>query len=257
LKPPSEASTVFLLFRSGKDVMKEFDLESLSQFNGQEGRPRYIAHKGRIFDVSTSKFWNTGLHMKRHPVGHDLTADIEAAPHGPEVLDRYPQVGTLKIQEGADGNLPKPLEALLERFPFLRRHPHPMLVHFPVVFSVSPVLFYLLFLVTGVNAFETTAFHCLGAGIFFFAPAVLTGFLTWWINYQTRSLRPVRIKIIFSALLAAISLAAFFLRLFSPAGIHFPDVAEILYFVLLLALIPVVSVIGWYGASLTFPLEKK
>ena len=237
--------------------MKEFDLESLSQFNGKEGKPLYIAHKGRIFDVSTSKFWNTGLHMKRHPAGRDLTADIEAAPHGPEVLDRYPQVGTLKIQEGADGTLPKPLEALLERFPFLRRHPHPMLVHFPVVFSVSPTLFYLLYLFTGVNAFETTAFHCLGAGIFFFAPAVLTGFLTWWLNYQARPLRPVRIKIIFSALLAAISLAAFLLRLFFPAAVLSLAGAGILYLLLLSALIPVVSVIGWYGASLTFPIERK
>jgi predicted heme/steroid binding protein/uncharacterized membrane protein len=243
--------------RSGKDVMKEFDLELLSQFNGKGGQPFYIAHKGRVFDVSASKLWNTGLHMKRHPAGHDLTADIEAAPHGPEVLDRYPQVGTLKIKGGKDRTLPQPLEALLERFPFLRRHPHPMLVHFPIVFAVSPVLFYLLYLITAANAFETTAFHCLGAGIFFFAPAVLTGFLTWWLNYQARPLRPVRIKILFSALLVAIYLAAFLLRLFLPAAVLSFAGAGILYLLLLSALIPVVTVIGWYGASLTFPLERK
>jgi uncharacterized membrane protein len=166
-------------------------------------------------------------------------------------------VGTLKIKGGTDGPLPKPLETLLERFPFLRRHPHPMLVHFPIVFAVSPVLFYLLYLITAANAFETTAFHCLGAGLFFFTPAVLTGFLTWWLNYQARPLRPVRIKILFSALLMAICLAAFLLRLFLPAaGISLVG-AGILYFLLLLALIPIVAVIGWYGASLTFPLERK
>jgi predicted heme/steroid binding protein/uncharacterized membrane protein len=236
--------------------MKEFDLESLSQFNGKEGKPLYIAHKGRVFDVSASKLWNTGLHMKRHAAGHDLTIDIEAAPHEADVLDRYPQVGTLKMKEVVDKSLPKPLERLLERFPFLYRHPHPMLVHFPVVFAVSPVLFYLLYLITGVTTFETTAFHCLGGGLFFFAPAVLTGFLTWWLNYQARPMRPVRIKILFSTLLLAIGLAAFLLRLFLPAAILSLSGVGFLYLLLILALVPVVSVIGWYGASLTFPLKR-
>jgi predicted heme/steroid binding protein/uncharacterized membrane protein len=237
--------------------MKEFDLESLSNFNGKEGQPCYIAHKGMVFDVSESKLWNTGLHMKRHLAGHDLTADIEAAPHGPDKLDLYPQVGTMKMKGVADGTLPKPLEVLLERFPFLRRHPHPMLVHFPIAFTVSPALFYLLYLITNVNAFEMTAYYCLGAGIFFSAPAILTGFFTWWINYQARPLRPVRIKIIFSTLLVTIALAAFLLRFFLPAVVFSPTGEKVIYFLLLLTLIPVVSVIGWYGAILTFPLERK
>jgi predicted heme/steroid binding protein/uncharacterized membrane protein len=236
--------------------MKEFDAESLSQFNGKDGQPLYIAHKGRVFDVSGSKLWRAGLHMKRHAAGHDLTADIEAAPHGPEVLERYPQVGTLQMKERTDGSLPQSLMALLERFPFLRRHPHPMLVHFPVVFAVSPVLFYLLYLITAGTAFETTAFHCLGAGLFFFMPAVLTGFVTWRINYESRPMKPVRIKILFSALLLAVCLAAFLLRLFLPAAVLSLSGAGILYLLLLTTLIPVVSVIGWYGASLTFPLER-
>ena len=32
---------------------------------------------------------------------------------------------------------------------------------------------------------------------------------------------------------------------------------SLLYFLLILSLIPTVSGIGWYGATLTFPLEKK
>jgi predicted heme/steroid binding protein/uncharacterized membrane protein len=238
--------------------MKEFDPESLSRFNGKEGQPLYIAHQGRVFDVSASKLWNTGLHMKRHSAGRDLTVDIEAAPHGPEMLDRYPQVGTLKIKKKEEeGNLPKSLEALLEKFPFLRRHPHPMMVHFPIAFMVSPVLFFLLYLASDVTAFETTAFCCLGAGILFSAPAVLTGFLTWWFNYQARPMRPVHIKILFSVLLAAASMAAFLLRFAFPAEVLSLAGAGIIYLLLLLALIPIVSVIGWHGATLTFPLEKK
>jgi predicted heme/steroid binding protein/uncharacterized membrane protein len=237
--------------------MKEFDPESLSRFSGKDGQPAYISHKGRIIDVSASKLWKTGLHMKLHPAGRDLTADISAAPHGPEVLDRYPQVGTLRKKERADGSLPKPLETLLERFPVLRRHPHPMMVHFPIVFAISPALFYLLFRITAVNTFETSAFHCLGAGILFSVPAILTGYFTWWLNYQARPLLPVRIKILFSTLLVAVLLAAFLLRLLFPAAVASFAGAGILYILLLLALIPIVTVIGWYGASLTFPLERK
>jgi predicted heme/steroid binding protein/uncharacterized membrane protein len=235
--------------------MNRFDPKSLSQNNGKDGRPVFVAHKGRIIDVSASKFWKTGIHMNRHPAGRDLTADIEAAPHGPEVLDRYPQVGTL-VTTDADRSLPKSLERLLERFPALRRHPHPMVVHFPSVFAVSPVLFYLLYRITGTAAFEATAFHCLGAGLLFCVPAILTGFFTWWLNYQAKPLRPVQIKIRFSGLLVVVYLAAILCRLFFPAEVLSFAGWGVVYLVLIVALIPVVTVIGWFGASLTFPLEK-
>ncbi len=235
--------------------MKEFDPETIGQFDGKEGRPVYIVHAGRVFDVSGSKLWKTGLHMNRHAAGRDLTADLEAAPHGTEVLDRYPQVGTLRNE--ADVAVPRAVEALLERFPFLRRHPHPMLVHFPIAFTVSPGLFYLLYLLSGVKGFETTSFFCLGAGILFTVPGVLTGFFTWWLNYQARPLRPVRIKIIFSTVLVTVSLCAFLLRFLFPEAVLSGKGMEMFYLLLLLALIPIVSTIGWFGASLTFPLKRQ
>ena len=235
--------------------MNTFDPESLARNDGREGRPAFIAHKGRIVDVSASDLWKTGTHMNRHRAGRDLTADIEAAPHGPEVLDRYPQVGTLTT-DGAGQPQPEPLGRLLERFPVLRRHPHPMVVHFPIVFAVSPVLFYLLYRITGAAAFEATAFHCLGAGLLFCVPAILTGFFTWWLNYQAKPLRPVLIKIRFSGLLMGVYLAAFLCRLLFPAEVLSLAGWGIVYLALLAALIPVVTVIGWNGAKLTFPVEK-
>ena len=235
--------------------MKEFDPETIRQFDGKEGRPVYVAYEGRVFDVSGSKLWKTGLHMNRHAAGRDLTADLEAAPHGAEMLDRYPQAGTLRNE--ADVAVPRAVEALLERFPSLRRHPHPMLVHFPIAFTVSPGLFYLLYLLSGVKGFETTSFFCLGAGILFTVPGVLTGFFTWWLNYQARPLRPVRIKIIFSTVLVTVSLCAFLLCFLFPEAVLSGKGMEMFYLLLLLALIPIVSTIGWFGASLTFPLKRQ
>ena len=174
--------------------MKEFDPKKLSEFDGKEDRPAYVVYQGKVIDVSKSKLWKGGLHMTRHHAGNDLTTDIRAAPHSTEVLDQYPQVGILRKEEVPQINIPKSLAGLLARFPFLRRHPHPMVVHFPIVFSVSTALFNLLYLITGMKAFEVTALHCLGGGILFTPIAVLTGWYTWWLNYMAKPLLPVTIK---------------------------------------------------------------
>ena len=236
--------------------MKEFDPESLAEFSGKDGKPVYVAHKGRVFDLSESKLWKTGSHMKRHSAGLDLTTDIQAAPHGPEVLDKYPQVGTLKKQ-ATGGQLPNPLEMMLDRFPFLRRHPHPMLVHFPIAFSITPAMFCLLFLITDERSFETTAFHCLGAGILFSIPAILSGLFTWWLNYGARSMKPIRIKIYLSLILFCVALFAFLWRSMFPDVFTSLGTEGIIYLLLVISLVPMVSVIGWFGAGLTFPMEKE
>ena len=87
-------------------VVKEIDLKDLGQFNGENGRPVYIVYQDRVFDVSGSKLWKNGLHMRRHHAGADLTTDIQAAPHGLEVLERYPQVAVLKKKNLPERKIP-------------------------------------------------------------------------------------------------------------------------------------------------------
>ena len=164
--------------------MKTFDDQELTNCNGQDGRPAYVAHRGKVVDLSGSRLWKNGVHMKRHHAGADLSTDIQAAPHGPEVLERFPQVGVLEKPEAPDRELPPLLASLLKRYPMLRRHPHPMTVHFPIAFMLFAPLFTLLYLVTGVKSFETTALHCLGVGILFCGVAITTGLYTWWLNYM-------------------------------------------------------------------------
>ncbi|OPY75435.1 MAG: hypothetical protein A4E65_03557 [Syntrophorhabdus sp. PtaU1.Bin153] len=237
--------------------IKEIDPEFLAACNGKNGNPTYIAHNGRVIDVSASTLWQGGLHMQRHSAGKDLTADINAAPHGLEVLDRYPQVGILKEKGPPERPMPNVLAVLLRQFPLLRRHPHPAIVHFPVALMVCPFLFCLLYLVTGARTFETTAFHCLGAGVLFIPPAMATGFFTWWLNYMAKPVRQVTIKIWLSSVMLIIAIVAFLWRIFDPSVLQNLRGPAVIYLVLVFVLAPLALTVGYYGGTLTFPFEQQ
>jgi len=76
--------------------MKEFSIDELARYNGKNGVPAYTAYKGRVYDVSASFLWNNGNHQVFHVAGVDLTEAMEQAPHGGDVLERFPVVGTLR-----------------------------------------------------------------------------------------------------------------------------------------------------------------
>ena len=237
--------------------MKEFDAGELKQFNGEDGKPIYVAYKGKVYDLTDSKMWRKGMHMKRHQAGHDLTTDIQAAPHAPDLLERYPQVGLLKVEAVEEQQIPAALGSLLARFPFLRRHPHPMTVHFPIVFMFSTTVFTLMYLITGVKAFETTAFHCLGAGVLFNIVAIATGLYTWWLNYMAKMLKPVKVKIPLTLIMLFVSIVLFIWRFSDPQILERLNGIGLLYLLLVLSLTAMVTVIGWNGAAMTFPTEHE
>ncbi len=236
--------------------MKEFTLEELAAFNGKEGQPVYVAHQGKVYDLSSSTLWKSGSHMRRHQAGHDLTTDLQAAPHGVEKLESFPQVGVVKETSALGPSLPPLLETWFGRIPMLRRHPHPMTVHFPIVFMLFTPVFSLLYLATGKDSFESTALHCLVAGLAFLPIVILTGLLTWWVNYLAKPMESVTVKICASILLFFLALLAFTWRMISPQVLTSPEGAHPGYVALLLSLAATVVVIGWFGAKLTFPVEK-
>ncbi len=49
--------------------MQEFDQAELEKYDGKDGRPIYIAYKGNVYDVTNSKLWKNGMHMKRLHAG--------------------------------------------------------------------------------------------------------------------------------------------------------------------------------------------
>lgn len=237
--------------------MKEFDIDSLSSCDGKNGKPTHIAYRGKVYDVSQSALWEGGLHMNRHHAGRDLSSEFPAAPHDEEVFERYPQIGVLIEKKELQRQMPAFVVSLTNSFPFLERHPHPMTVHFPIVFLLSAAFFNILYLITGIVSLETTAFHCLIGGILFTPVAMATGFFAWWLNYLAKPMKPVVWKIVLSGILVVFSVGALIWRIADPGVLSNSGPARIVYLLITLFFVPLVSIIGYLGAGLTFPIVKK
>lgn len=75
----------------------KFTLEELKQYDGKEGRPAYIAYKGKVYDVTDNFLWINGDHQGEHAAGKDLTEAMANAPHGEENLERAKLIGVLVL----------------------------------------------------------------------------------------------------------------------------------------------------------------
>jgi uncharacterized membrane protein len=153
--------------------------------------------------------------------------------------------------------LPPGLARLLERFPQLKRRPHPLLAHFPIVFMLSATFFSLLFLVTGNRSFDDTAFYCLGGGLLTLPPTVATGLFTRWLNFYGGADQTVRIEKRLSYSVMVIAGAAFVWRWLNPQVLDDLGGVNLIYFFLVLSLTPLVTANGYFGGMLTFPLEEE
>ncbi len=153
-----------------------------------------------------------------------------------------------------DGPLPLWLAGLADRCPHLQRHPHPAMSHFPIVFMLAASSFSVLYLLTGVGSFETTAFHCLGGGVLTIPACIATGMLTQRLNYPDPD-PTITMEKRLSYLLWSMVAAAFVWRLLDPTVLRDLQGLNFVYLLLVLAVTPLVTVISYFGGMLTFPLE--
>lgn len=75
--------------------VRRFTKEELARYNGRENTPAFIAYQGKVYDVSHSFLWQKGQHQVVHVAGNDLTNELAQAPHGGDLLARFPVVGML------------------------------------------------------------------------------------------------------------------------------------------------------------------
>jgi len=78
--------------------MRILTREELKKYDGSNG-VAYVTYQGKVYDVSQSFHWKRGIHQVMHHAGCDLTEALKKAPHGHEMLDKFPIVGELLDQE--------------------------------------------------------------------------------------------------------------------------------------------------------------
>jgi len=86
--------------------VREFTLDELHNYDGKEQRPAYVAYKGKVYDLTSSRLWKDGSHARKHLAGHDLTDAIKIAPHGEEQILKMPEVGRLVESHSVEKPLP-------------------------------------------------------------------------------------------------------------------------------------------------------
>lgn len=236
--------------------MDVFGPDDLARFSGEDGGKVLVAAEGKVYDLTSSEKWRRGRHMNRHQAGRDLTTELKAAPHGPEVLERFPALGVVReARTETSAGMRGFAERWLERHPFWRRHPHPAAAHGPVGIVVPVLLFEVLGLALESPATEWAAFLCLIVVFLSLPVAMVTGYVTWWLNYECAR-KPTIVwkqRLAWGALIFSGGAVCVRLTITDPMNVS--DPAILVYGTAIGALTAIIVIIGYLGGTLTFPYK--
>lgn len=74
--------------------MPTYTTQQLALRNGQDKPDIWVAYKGLIYDVTSSRLWKNGTHYE-HWAGQDLTKELGDAPHTEKVFEKFEAIGQL------------------------------------------------------------------------------------------------------------------------------------------------------------------
>jgi predicted heme/steroid binding protein len=75
-------------------LMESYTSKQLALRNGQDTPEIWVAYKGIIYDVTSSRLWKKGMHYE-HWAGQDLTTELADAPHTESVFKKFQAIGQL------------------------------------------------------------------------------------------------------------------------------------------------------------------
>jgi len=223
--------------------LRRFTKDELMEFNGENGKPVYVAYKGKVYDVSSSRLWSTGKHQARHSAGNDLTESILNAPHNEKVLGRFQVVGELFEEEGAQSKLVRWFQKL---------HFHPISVHFSIAYSIAVSLLSVLYLLTGKVSLETAAYYMLFLGLLSAPVTAATGLYTWRTNYKSKRNKIFSRKQTFAVVFLAFIITCFSWRTLNPQILTARTDFSFVYLLIVLCLTPIVTILGYYGGKIVY-----
>ncbi len=267
--------------------------EELKEFNGKDGKPAYIGYKGKVYDISSSDFWTGGIHMGRFNAGEDLTEAIGLSPHGEANVFRFKEVDVLTddnaaalASENTETIVPDSKQMLSEvdqkmadRIKWYKKnHPHPKVIHFPIgmfgfTFFVQ-ILAIIYYLVKGTGIVTTilSASGLISAafGILFTIPAIASGALSFYINYNGFANILLKKKMIGSVVLLITSVISVFLGyneilndsslagdLGTLSSVTNYNPLTSIYSLFTLINLGVIIYIADHGGKITWPQDKK
>lgn len=228
--------------------MQQLSEEELRGYNGRDGMPAYIAYNGKVYDVTSSKFWKEGTHFKKHFAGRDLSAEMANAPHSDEVFEHYPCVGVF---------IPSPTITTIdkkERYRqwYVKYHPHPAAVHFPIALHYFSAFADGLFLANPSTEYEAAVFlsFLIATVMGFFA--LVSGVFSWWINYNFSAAKPFLIKLIGALFTLIIGVIPLIQKVLNPDVPFSTGIDGIVYHSIIFITVISITIVGYYGGKITW-----
>lgn len=227
-------------------------IDELKKYDGQNGARAYVAYKNTVYDVTDSPFWKNGDHQGMHSAGVDLTSALSNAPHGDEVFQNFPKVTILEGQS-LDESIPSKNSSKLNLVSLYKKfHPHPMSVHFPIALHIFAVGLDILFLISPKETYAVAVFYSFFVATIMGLVAMLTGIVSWSINYNFSTNRVFVIKFIVAIITLVLGLLGIGIYIENPHSIYEHSVYGILYHSIILLTGLAVIVLAYYGGKITW-----
>jgi predicted heme/steroid binding protein/uncharacterized membrane protein len=222
--------------------------DELKNYDGKEGKKAYIAYKGKVYDVTSNKYWKSGAHMLRHKAGDDLTEFLKLAPHGEEVFEHLKEVDVFEEERLEISKRREFWQEIYRKY-----HPHPMLIHFPMGLMYFSAFMYILHFIFKVESFDLSALYSLIGTFITTIPAAAAGILSWIINYNRKWNNIFRNKIVFTILFLITSFSTLFIRIILGDIMLYDTPLQYLYLLLYIINLPCLSFIAYNGGKITWP----